>query len=126
MVDKLELKKRLDFTELWEIKNKKHRVEYCAKLLRAHYSEDWYLQRIADAIEGKNFHRGGLPSEQVNIGAQVMLAMAKGKTYEEAVNDTAEICGIGRTKVTESFKALKNTGARVSEAFITKNSQNET
>ena len=97
-----------DWRELWEFTNKKDRVQHCAKLLRTHYPDDNYLQVIAHALEGKNFNRNGPSLEQKRIGASVMLLMNAGSTYEQAVDTTAITYDIGRTKVTECYKAVKD------------------
>ncbi len=94
--------------KLWELKNKKDRVTHCAKLLRDHYGDDKYLQVIAHALEGKNFHIEGPSAEEREIGASIMLMMKAGKPYEKAIQDVAGMRDIGTTKVKECYKAVKN------------------
>ena len=97
-----------DWRELWEFTNKKDRVQHCAKLLRTHYPDDNYLQVIAHALEGKNFPRNGPSEEQRKIGASVMLLMNAGSSYFDAVETTATAYEIGRTKVTECYKKVRD------------------
>ena len=94
--------------KLWELKNKKDRVTHCAKLLRDHYGDDQYLQVIAHALEGKNFHIEGPSTEEREIGATVIYLMRTGKSFQTAILDVAQTRGVGATKVKECYKAVKD------------------
>lgn len=122
----MSVKKTAKIIQLVEAKNQSDRLNICSEFLREFYSEDQYLQVLAFSLAGNKLAPRKISSRDRGLAAKVMLEMHDGKTYFDAIADTAELNGISETTVKNAYAKAKDLGLKVTTSIYSPKTNSKT